>query len=669
MYDGTGKAATATTTPADLTVLLTYDGSSDLPINAGSYKVVGAVSDANYSGSVTNTLVITQAEAAIALADLSHVYDGTGKSATATTIPADLAVIMIYDGSSDLPVNAGSYEVVATVNAANYSGSNTNTLIITKPEALVTLANLSQVYDGTGKAATATTTPSDLAVVLNYDGSSGLPVNAGSYEVIAIVNESNYSGSVTNTLVITQAEAAVTLASLSQVYDGTGKTATASTIPADLNVLLTYDGLAEAPVNAGSYQVVGTVRDANYSGSATNTLVISRAEAAVTLANLSQVYGGTAREATFTTIPGQLIVELTYDGNTMPPVSVGRYEVAATIMDANYTGSASGVLVISAAQPVIPDSLVVFTVDASPVLLMPEIDLLASGLTEGSGITVSVTIHTNAFPEDALFILESEEAEDEPVLRLTEDSVLLNDSVKARWAGGFESEPLILQFGEDVALSEVQAILRRLAFETISTVDLNRQVRITVEGTALPSPASGNIEVIVNFHPRARNLRTITAPGSQVGILLPDFTTRASDADGDDLVVTEILPPNSGTLSTNGTALVYQPMEGHIGSDVVRFRIEDGQGGSDWGEWRVYTLAARELAAVDLGQEDPELTGIVQLVSAGWPGEIFAIYGSSDLKEWIYLGRATVDANGLLHFIDPAGTQQGYRFYKTRLEP
>lgn len=218
-------------------------------------------------------------------------------------------------------------------------------------------------------------------------------------------------------------------------------------------------------------------------------------------------------------------------------------------------------------------------------------------------------------------------------------------------------------------MSEVQVILRSLAFQTLSTIDLHRQVRVTMEGSALQSPASGNIEVIMNFNPRARNLRTLTARDAKVGILLTNLTTRASDADGDPLSITQILPPQNGTLSTNGTTLVYKPMEGHVGADVVRFRIEDGQGGSDWGEWQVYTLDDRELAAVDLGESDPEMRGVVQLVSAGVPGDVFSIYGSSDLNEWVYLGLATVEESGLFHFIDPTGTDQNYRFYKTRLEP
>jgi len=39
-------------------VNLTYNGSQNAPTNAGSYTVVGVISDPNYYGSATNTLVV-----------------------------------------------------------------------------------------------------------------------------------------------------------------------------------------------------------------------------------------------------------------------------------------------------------------------------------------------------------------------------------------------------------------------------------------------------------------------------------------------------------------------------------------------------------------------------------------------------------------------------------
>ena len=66
---------------------LTYDGSATLPVNVGSYAVVGTINNANYQGSATGTLVIGKATATVTLANLSQTYTGSGLSATATTTP------------------------------------------------------------------------------------------------------------------------------------------------------------------------------------------------------------------------------------------------------------------------------------------------------------------------------------------------------------------------------------------------------------------------------------------------------------------------------------------------------------------------------------------------------------------------------------------------------
>jgi hypothetical protein len=92
--------------------------------------------------------------------------------------------------------------VVGTVTAANYSGGATNTLVINPGAATVILGDLSQTYDGAAKTVLVTTSPTNLAVNVTYDGSSSAPTNVGNYIVVATINDANYQGSATNTLVI-----------------------------------------------------------------------------------------------------------------------------------------------------------------------------------------------------------------------------------------------------------------------------------------------------------------------------------------------------------------------------------------------------------------------------------------------------------------------------------
>ncbi|KAB2638023.1 MAG: hypothetical protein DVB26_08685, partial [Verrucomicrobia bacterium] len=167
-----------------------------------SYAVVASISDPNYQGTAGGTWVIGKATAALTLSSLSPTYDGTPKTAGVATVPTGLAVNLTYAGASTAPTNAGSYAVVATVNDANYAGSASGTLVIGKGTATIALAGLTQTYDGSPKPVTATTIPANLSVTVTYDTSATVPIAVGSYAISAKINDANYTGSASATLVI-----------------------------------------------------------------------------------------------------------------------------------------------------------------------------------------------------------------------------------------------------------------------------------------------------------------------------------------------------------------------------------------------------------------------------------------------------------------------------------
>ncbi|NDB95977.1 MAG: hypothetical protein EBZ78_07435, partial [Verrucomicrobia bacterium] len=61
----------------------------------------------------------------------------------------------------------------------------------------------------------------------------------------------------------------------------------AVTVPAGLNVVLTYDGLTNRPTSAGSFTVIGAINEANYEGSATNTFLVNKASQVITIAPMT----------------------------------------------------------------------------------------------------------------------------------------------------------------------------------------------------------------------------------------------------------------------------------------------------------------------------------------------------------------------------------------------
>ena len=143
-------------------------------------------------------------------------------------------------------------------------------------------------------------------VYLSATASSGLTVSnftviAGPGVIAALTNltftnsgtvsvRANQSGDadynaappVTNTFNVAKLTPQLTLNDLAQIYNGSARAVTASTLPEGLAVSLTYDGKGWAPTNAGAYAVTGTVMDAVYYAAITGTLMVGKADQTIT---------------------------------------------------------------------------------------------------------------------------------------------------------------------------------------------------------------------------------------------------------------------------------------------------------------------------------------------------------------------------------------------------
>jgi len=350
-YDGTPKAPTVTTTPAGLPVSLTYNQSANPPTSAGNYVVIATVTSPNYTGSATNTLTISPANAAVLFANLTQTYDGTPKTPTVTTTPAGLPVALSYNQSATAPTNAGNYVVIATVTSPNYTGSATNSLTISPATAAVLFANLAQAYDGTPKTPTVTTTPAGLPVTLTFNQSASVPTSPGTYTVVATIVSPNFTGSATKTFTISSPSATIALNNLTQTYSGAPESPTVTTTPPGLPVTLTFNKSTTPPTVPGTYAVVATIVSPNYTGSTANTFTILPAAATVLLNYLAQAYDGTPKTPTVSTTPAGLPVTFTYNHGTNAPIYPGTYVVVATVASPDYAGSTTNTLVIMSSSP------------------------------------------------------------------------------------------------------------------------------------------------------------------------------------------------------------------------------------------------------------------------------------------------------------------------------
>ncbi len=100
----------------------------------GTHLIIpGAFLTNNYNvtyGLGNITILPDTADILIDPASLNQDYDGNPKPVFATVIPEDLELSITYNGASDPPVNAGSYEVVVSVLDTNYVGTSTATLVV-----------------------------------------------------------------------------------------------------------------------------------------------------------------------------------------------------------------------------------------------------------------------------------------------------------------------------------------------------------------------------------------------------------------------------------------------------------------------------------------------------------------------------------------------------------
>src|SRR5690606_4325605 len=99
----------------------------------------------------------------IAFANLAQVYDGTPKSATASTTPAGLPVTITYDGQTTPPTNAGTYEVVAMIDTLTHSAMAGATLTIARATQTIAFADPGEI-------------PANAPVTLAATSTSGQPV-------------------------------------------------------------------------------------------------------------------------------------------------------------------------------------------------------------------------------------------------------------------------------------------------------------------------------------------------------------------------------------------------------------------------------------------------------------------------------------------------------------
>jgi hypothetical protein len=380
-YDATAHPATGTVMRGPILLgspVFTYNGASEAPVNGGTYNIVGTYAgDANHNAaSGSGTITINKAVPTVTVAGGAYIYDGQPHPATGTVTGIGGAQLpgltFTYNASSEPPVNAGAHAVTGTYPGnTNYQSVTRDTAILIGPATpTVTVTGGTFTYDGMRHGATATVQGvggAELAgVLLTYNGSIDVPVNAGTYTAVATFDGSGNYGHATGSATVTILKAAAVLGWNRPAAIVYGTSLGGDQLNATANVFGSFDYTppANTVLNAGASQTLTatfTPSDpANYIGGTVNTTIdVSKAAAEVTAIGGTFTYNGQPHQASgfVTGLFGASLgtPTFTYNGSPQPPVTVGTYEVVASFAgNANYQpASATTAISILPAAPIL----------------------------------------------------------------------------------------------------------------------------------------------------------------------------------------------------------------------------------------------------------------------------------------------------------------------------
>jgi hypothetical protein len=195
------NGATLTNVTHQYTGINSYDVNVTVQDNSGEWERMGRW-----------VTVLAKAAQTITFLPLDHPFTTNHVALLATAgsgLPIAFTVIsgpgVITDETNLTFTGAGQVLIVASQGGDNNwsaAPSVTNSVTVVKPDALVVLQRLEQVYDGSARTVTAVTTPPGLLVDITYNGSASAPVLTGSYAVTGVVNHVMYQGSCRATLLV-----------------------------------------------------------------------------------------------------------------------------------------------------------------------------------------------------------------------------------------------------------------------------------------------------------------------------------------------------------------------------------------------------------------------------------------------------------------------------------
>ncbi|MFO0954167.1 MAG: SdrD B-like domain-containing protein [Isosphaeraceae bacterium] len=584
------------------------------------------------STSTTTTPTITVTGGTFTYDTFTHAATATASGAGGVVVPGTFT--FTYNGASAAPVDAGSYNVVASFKSAdpNYSdATGTATITVQAASPTLTVNGGTFTFDALAHGASAKALGVGGSSVFGtftftYNGSSTAPAGAGVYNVSAAFTSSdpNYQNATgTATITINAAPPAVVVNGGTFRYDtlAHGATATATGVGGTAvagTFTFTYNGDAGLPVNVGVYNVAASFvsSDPNYqSASGTATITISHGLLTLSLAGGPFPYdgqthgaGGTAVNAQGAAVSGAWTYRYSQGGLPASPVDAGTYDVSATFVadDPGYgTATATTTLVISRVTPA-------FSNLSSPSIMSGTANVLLSGriaagavAPQGGTVSIGVNGSTRSASVDA--------SGDFSVNFPTAGLVAADYTVTYHFAGDANFNPAADGF------SLLTVTPRAVAGAT--TTSLTSSIPVSVPGQYL----------------------TYTSTVSTTDIAAGTPTGTVTFRDGTAVLGTVVLVNGSASISvrpfalgTHAVTATYAGDGGHLPSagafsQVLRSVVLQPTAASGRFVLAVAGAAGRDTLQVEVDRTKSRDTYVVEIDAQGGPGGDFSYFEAANV--------------------------------------
>ncbi len=325
------------------------------------------------------TLVVAKATPTITWPTPATLTYGTPLSAAQLNATANLPGTFAYTPAAGTTPAAGMQTLSAAftpTDTVNYHSvpATTVTLVVAKATPSITWPTPAALTYGTPLSTAQLNATANIPGTFAYTPAAGTTPDAGTQTLSAAFTPTdtvNYHSVPATSVTLTVARRDLTVVGVTATrrpYDGTTNAVLVFTAASLVGVVLpdsvTLNSAAAVgtfahadagpakPVTITGITLGGTSAD-NYTVTPpTATAAIDPANVIVTLGDLAATYDGTAKSVAVTTTPS-VSTRITYLGSASAPSAAGRYAVAASVTDRNYTGTADGTLVIARATQTI----------------------------------------------------------------------------------------------------------------------------------------------------------------------------------------------------------------------------------------------------------------------------------------------------------------------------